>query len=219
MNNNNKNYQNVYNFDVSNIKLSKAETFTYPVDFKRIRIGTKTSNSLRLCTDKVCSYVIDNKFGGRKSLMMYLYNRNEPTEYQKQFVQCLEQIIRHLTKYMKKNAKQLRLNDDLDLSSLGSCLSRRNNSPQLYAKLDFDFKNREYISYFCDGDNYITDLDSLADKPMYVKAELKIDSVFIDANGKATLQIKLCNAEILRTENPSVENDSVIDSDSDDSDF
>jgi hypothetical protein len=210
-------------YDTSRMIFSDPQVGSIPnskpaISFSRINISTKnddgTTGELIISTEELYSFgVSENKDmeTGRVNgyvMPLCLYNRNGPSEKEKAFVKTFTDIVEKCKDYLIDNKEELGQYEleRNDLKKLNPLYYKRDKgkivegaSPMLYAKLIVSKKQDKTITVFFDrdtGDN-IDALDLLG-KYCYARAAIKIESIFI--GNKISLQVKLYECEVKRTE-------------------
>lgn len=189
------------------------------INFKRIMIGTVNEDGskgeLILETEEVFSFgVSENKDLTTGKLNGYvmplcLHNRNGPTEAEEMWVTVFNNIVEKCKEHLiesREEIEQYELETN-DLKKLNPLYYKRDKGkivegtgPTLYCKLIVSKKQKNSIlSIFglvSDGDDDITDINplELLGKYCYVKAAVKIESIFI--GNKISLQVKLYEAQV-----------------------
>ena len=189
------------------------------ISFKRIMIGTVNEDGskgeLILETEEVFSFgVSENKDLSTGNLNGYvmplcLHNRNGPTEAEENWVTVFNNIVEKCKEHLIKNRDEIEQYEleTNDLKKLNPLYYKRDKGkivegtgPTLYCKLIVSKKQKNSIlSIFglvTDGDDDITDINplELLGKYCYVKAAVKIESIFI--GNKISLQVKLYEAQV-----------------------
>jgi hypothetical protein len=210
------------NFDVENIVFSTPTEQKIPdskISSKRIFLSARnpdgTIGELCMSTDEVYSFGVNLNLDEKNkdlvtgyTMPLCLFNKNGPTENEKQFVNTFNRIVEKCKDHIIENK------DALDQYSLErSELKKICNSlyykrdpknkakimegtgPTLYAKLIFNKKKNQITSTFFNSQNgqVINPMD-LVDKHCYAKAVIKFESIFI--GNKISLQIKLYDCGI-----------------------
>lgn len=189
------------------------------INFKRIMIGTVNEDGskgeLILETEEVFSFgVSENKDLATGKLNGYvmplcLHNRNGPTDAEENWVTVFNNIVEKCKEHLiesREEIEQYELETN-DLKKLNPLYYKRDKGkivegtgPTLYCKLIVSKKQKNSIlSIFglvSDGDDDITDINplELLGKYCYVKAAVKIESIFI--GNKISLQVKLYEAQV-----------------------
>lgn len=204
-------------YDVNDMVFSTPVEQKIPdskISSKRIFISTKnpdgTVGELCMVTDEIYSFGVNVNLDEKNkddvtgyTMPLCLFNKNGPSESEKQFVDTFNKIIEKCKDHIIENK------DALDQYSLErSELKKICNSlyykrdpknkakimdgvgPTLYAKLIFNKKKNAITSTFFNSQTgeEINPLD-LIDKHCYAKAVIKFESIFI--GNKISLQIKL----------------------------
>lgn len=199
----------------------KRMIFADPVDgnvpdttikYKRIPISTlnedKSIGDLLLPTaGELFSYGVSEntdpttKAVNGHTLSLCLYNRDGPTEEQKQWVETFDRIVEHCKEYLVDNADKIEKYDlsMTELKKFNPLYWKREKGkivegtgPTLYAKLIASKKHNKITSMFFDYNDNPIDPLSLLGKYCHTNAVVKIESIFIGA--KITLQVKLYEA-------------------------
>ena len=189
------------------------------ISFKRIMIGTVNEDGskgeLILETEEVFSFgVSENKDISTGKLNGYvmplcLHNRNGPTDAEDNWVTVFNNIVEKCKEHLIKSREEIEQYEleTNDLKKLNPLYYKRDKGkiiegtgPTLYCKLIVSKKQKNSIlSIFglvSDGDDDITDINplELLGKYCYVKAAVKIESIFI--GNKISLQVKLYEAQV-----------------------
>ena len=205
---------NVANFNVDKIVFSEAKETNIPGSF-RITIGVQYPNGavgpLIFSTDRVYSFgVQENKSMDKPvrttgySIPLCLWNKEGPTEYQKQFIDAIQNVSDHIKKYMlkpevKKSVKKYDLVDS-DLRKFSPLWYKKEDGevvqgrgPMLYPKL---MCNKELQIYTDVADQTGVNVDplTLLNQKCTVRACVKIESIFIGS--KISLQVKVVEMEV-----------------------
>jgi len=209
----------VSNFNVDKIVFSEAKETNIPGSF-RVTIGTQYPNNsvgpLIFSTDTVYSFGIqENKSMDKPvrttgySIPLCLWNKEGPTDYQKQFIDTLEKVSDYIKKYMlkpevKKSVKKYDLVES-DLRKFSPLWYKKEDGeivqgrgPMLYPKL---MCNKELAIYTVIADQNGNDIDplSLLNQKCSVRACIKIESIFIGS--KISLQVKVMELEVYQQGN------------------
>lgn len=209
------------NFDVNNLVFSQPQTATIPnskppINYKRINISVKNTDGsigdLVLETERLFSFGVSaNRNPETQAINGYvmplcLWNRDGATNAEKQFTDVFDGIIEKCKHHLIQEKEEIE-KYDLDMAELkkfnplywkrekGKVIS--GTGPTLYCKLIVSKKdgNERIISVFWDGESGDqVDPMQLQGKYCYVKAAVKIESIFI--GNKCSMQIKLWEAEV-----------------------
>lgn len=203
---------NPMNFDLSNMKFSKPEVNTLPgknISYKRIKINYENNNDL---TDLVLesppnllSWGLDenrdmntNALNGYQ-LSINLWSRNNVSDQEKEFVECIENICNHTKQHLVDHREEIE-RYDLELADLkkmnplywklekGTRVPDR--GPTLYAKTIFSKKENRINTVFIDETKQQrVDPMSIFKRHCFVRFALKIESIYIGHT--ISLQLKL----------------------------
>jgi len=200
-------------FKEENIVFSKPEIGNIPgqkINFKRIRIAVKYPDNnigdLIIATPPqlMCFGLQENRDLNSNmingySLPICLWNRNGPTDEEKQFTDSFDKITEYCKKYLIEHKEEIE-KYDLDMSDLkkfnplywkmekGKIVE--NKGPMLYAKAILNKKTNTINTIFVNEEtNEETEPMDLLNKQCYVTAAIKFESIFI--GNKISLQIKL----------------------------
>jgi hypothetical protein len=209
----------VSNFNVDKIVFSEAKETNIPGSY-RVTIGTQYPNNsvgpLIFSTDTVYSFGIqENKSMDKPvrttgySIPLCLWNKEGPTDYQKQFIDTLEKVSDYIKKYMlksevKKSVKKYDLVES-DLRKFSPLWYKKEDGeivqgrgPMLYPKL---MCNKDLAIYTVVADQNGNDIDplSLLNQKCSVRACIKIESIFIGS--KISLQVKVMELEVYQQGN------------------
>jgi hypothetical protein len=204
----------VSNYNVENIVFSDAKESNIPGSY-RITIGTKnedgSTGALIFSTDLVYSFGIqENKSLDKPirttgyAIPLCLWNKEGPTDYQKQFIDTIEKVSEHIKKYMlkpevKKSVKKFDLVES-DLRKFSPLWYKKEDGqivegrgPMLYPKL---MCNKDLQIYTDIADQHGNDVEplSLLNQKCSVRACIKIESIFIGS--KISLQVKVLEMEV-----------------------
>ena len=211
-------------FDFSRITFSKVETKQIPNDdpaapkmsYKTIRLGVKnpdgTRGDLVMSTSEVFSFgVSENTAMGSQdingyTLPMCLWNKDGPTDHEKEFTNTFDGVIDHIKKHVLGAKEDLEKYDleESELKKLNPLYYKRDRGkivagtgPTLYAKLLYK-KGKGGGKIVTDFTNAETDepIDalSLQKKFCFVTGAVKFESIYIGT--KISVQIKLVEALI-----------------------
>jgi hypothetical protein len=209
-------------YDVNNMVFSTPVEQKIPdskVTSKRIYISTKnadgTVGELCMATDEIYSFGVNINLDEKNkdivtgyTMPLCLYNKNGPSESEKEFVETFNRIVEKCKDHIIENK------DSLDQYSLErSELKKICNSlyykrdpknkakimdgvgPTLYAKLIHNKKKNEIETTFFNSQTgeEVNPMD-LIEKHCFAKAVIKFESIFI--GNKISLQIKLYECEV-----------------------
>jgi hypothetical protein len=191
------------------------------VSYLRIPIQTVnpdgTIGDLIINTEEVFSFgVSENKDFNNKekinghSLPLCLYNRDGPTENEIAFVDTFNNIVENCKTYIMKNKQELGQDDDMtrkELRKLNPLYFKKDENkkpipgtcPTLYPKLLESKKLGKIVSLFFDENGQQLDPLKYMKKYCYVKAALKIESIFVGS--KISFQVKLYEATLRLADN------------------
>jgi hypothetical protein len=209
----NNQLSNVSNFSCENIIFSKPEIGNIPgqkIGFKRIRLGVKNPDGsigdfILPTAPKIHTFGLQesvdmgtNKLNGY-ILPLCLWNRNGPSQEEKQFTDLFDVISDYCKKYLVTHRDEIE-KYDLELGDLkkfnplfwkmdkGKVVE--NKGPMLYCKVLLNKKNNKITTIFVDEEsNKIIDPFKIMNKPSQVTAAIKLESIFI--GNKISLQVKL----------------------------
>lgn len=210
----------INNFNLDNIIYSKPSVNSIPnssLQYRRVSISVKNPDNsigdLLFMTSKLFSFgVQEDKFKpGTFKMTVCLYNKDEATAEEKEFVSLFEKVVEHSKDHLlsiKKDVKKPRLTrvelDKInDYSPIRYKLDEDGNisdaaSPTIGLKLMQSTKNNvtKILTTFSDSDNG-DELDpmTLVSKICHVNCIIKIDSIFIGSD-KCYFQVKLYEAGI-----------------------
>lgn len=206
----------VNNFNTDKIIFSEAkETPSVPGSF-RITIGVqhndKSVGPLIVSTDTVYSFGIqENKSLDKPirttgySIPLCLWNKEGPTEYQKEFISTVECISDHIKKYLLKPEvrRSIKKHDlvESDLRKFSPLWYKKEDGeivqgrgPMLYPKLMCD-KNLKIYTVVADQNGNDIEPLTLVNQKCSVRCCIKIESVFVGGN-KISLQVKVLELEV-----------------------
>lgn len=217
---------NALTYDLSNLRFRKQIESSLPglngapgVNYKRVPIGTRNSDGsygdLVLQTGKVYSFGLSpnvSQTSGETegyTLPLCLTNRNDPTPEEKKWVETFNKIVESVKDHLMKTKEEIGKYDleRVELKKLNPIWYKTEKgkivdgaSPILYAKLMMNKKTRSISTLFTNG---VTgeDIDplTLLNKPCYVEAAIRIESIYIGA--KISLQVKIQEANIFLIDN------------------
>jgi hypothetical protein len=205
---------NVSNFDTERIIFSEAKETNIPGSY-RITIGTRYPDNLVgpliFSTDTVYSFGIqENKSMDKPvrttgySIPLCLWNKEGPTEYQKEFIEAVENVSDAIKRYMlRPEVKKLVKKYDLvesDLRKFSPLWYKKEDGeivqgrgPMLYPKLMCN-KDLEIYTDIADQNGHTVDPMTLLNQKCSVRACVKIESIFIGS--KISLQVKVVELEV-----------------------
>jgi hypothetical protein len=221
MSQNNTQLTSADGYNVERMIFSEPQTSTIPksnppINYKRINISTQnedgTVGDLIISTEEVFSFGVSenvNMETGKLNgyvMPLCLHNKDGVTRLEKAFTDTFDNIVEHCKDYLIENRDAVEQYDleRNDLKKLNCLYYKRDKGkivpgtgPVLYAKLITSNKKEgddKIISMFFnkDGDN-LKAVD-LIGKYCYVRAAIKIESIFI--GNKISLQVKLYEAEV-----------------------
>lgn len=204
----------VENFQVNDIVFSEAKETTIPGSY-RITIGTKykdnTMGPLVFTTDVLyCFGIQENKSLEKPprttgySIPLCMWSKDGATEYQKKFIDTLNNVCEYMKKYiLKSEVKKSVKKYDLEMSDLrkfnplwykkeeGKIVEGR--GPMLYPKL---MCNKDLHVYTLITNQEGDDLswETLLNQKFSGKICIKIESIFIGS--KISLQLKVLEMEV-----------------------
>lgn len=203
-------------YDVKRMVFSEPQAGSVPntpIAYKRIAISTQNKDGsvgdLILSTEELFSFGVSEnvnpetkKINGHV-LPLCLYNRKGPSSNEKAWVDTFDKIVENCKKYLIDNREELELYDlsMADLKKFNPLYWKRDKGkivegtgPTLYAKLIASKKHNKILSMFFNTDGESIDPLSLLGKYCYVKAAVKIESIFV--GNRISLQVKLYEAEV-----------------------
>lgn len=185
------------------------------INYSRINISTKyddgTIGDLVFSTEECYCFGVSentNQETGKVNgfvMPIVLFNKNGPTDNEKAFVNTFNNVVERCKDYLLENKEELGQYDleRNELKKLNPLYYKKDKgkvvegaSPVLYGKLIVSKKNGEKIItviFNKDSGESINALDLLG-KHCYVKAAIKIESVFI--GNKISLQVKLYECQV-----------------------
>jgi hypothetical protein len=146
-----------------------------------------------------------------------LWTKDNPTKEEKRWTDGIDRMVEWCIKHLLDNKEDLNLEiSETDLTKSKGGLNplywkkemRANENgkqtfqkvqglgPTLYAKLIYSKKNSKFVTQFYDSNDNMINAFDLIEKPCYVNAAIKIESIFISATDKISLQIKLYEANV-----------------------
>jgi len=209
------------NYNVNRMVFSAPLLCTVPnsqskisITYKRINVSTKNEDGsigdLVLATDKLFSFgVSENKSETGQvtgySLPLCLWNKDGPSDSEKQWTDTFNQIVEHCKKHLLENRNDIEMYDleVSDLKKFNPLYWKKeknvvvpNTGPTLYTKLIVSKKEDKILSTFYDSDTG-EELDAmhLMGKYCFVNAAVKIESIYIGGT-KIALQVKLWEADV-----------------------
>lgn len=220
-----------YGYNVNNMIFSEPQTGSIPgskpaIVFKRVLISTKNPNgtigSLIFETEKCFSFgVSENRSPDSDKLNGYvlpicLYTKGGATDKEKEWVNTINNVVERCKKHLIDNKDELEKWDleMTDLKKLNPIYWKQEKGkivedagPTLYGKLIISKKNdNKIMTIFHDGGENgepqdINPLD-LIGKYCYVRAAIKVESIFI--GNKISLQLKVyeVSAKIIQSGMP-----------------
>lgn len=187
------------------------------ISYKRVKISTKNPDGsvgdLIIPTEELYSFglqeqkdFVTKQPNGSYVFPLCLYNKEEPTDKQKEWVTVFEKIVKECKQYILQNKQELGLYDidKSDLRKLSPLYWKKENGkvvdglgPTLYAKLYVSKRggNTKFVSAFYDDEGKDIDPMDIFEHHCLAKAAIKIESIFINA-GKVSIQVKLYEAEV-----------------------
>lgn len=185
---------------------------------KRVRIYTKnpdgSSGDLLLLTPRLFSFGVSenkmmnlpdakadpNKKNGY-TLPLCLWNKEGASPEEKSWTDNLARIVEQIKVYVKTNHRKLGFFDECpSLTKCDPVYRKRNkddgsivetSGPVLYAKLIESKKNNTISTVFQDPEGNPMDPMSILGKYCYVRAVIKIESLYITGSTKINLQVKV----------------------------
>jgi hypothetical protein len=206
-----------FGYDVNNMRFRKPIDGSLPNDttvkFKRIAIGTKNPDGslgdLIVPTLRLYSFGLspnrDQKTGNIDgySIPLCLFNREDPTEEQRQWVDTFNKIVEHIKQYILDHKDDIERYDlePAELKKLNPLYYKREKGkivdgtgPTLYAKVMQNKKTGVISTPFCDENGKDVDPLSVMEKRCYATAAIKFESIFIGS--RISLQIKVYEARV-----------------------
>jgi len=211
----------VNDYDVNRMIFSEPQSGSVPdtpIVYKRIAISTLNPDGsvgdLLLPTDELFSFgvsenidPVSKKVNGHV-LSLCLWDKTNPTAEQKAWTTTFDNIVEHTKSHLldsKDDIEQYDLTSN-DLKKFNPLYWKREKGkivegtgPTLYSKLIASKKNNKIMSMFFTPDDQPIDPMTLIGKYCYVKAVIKIESIFI--GNKITLQVKLYESTVRLVEN------------------
>ena len=142
------------------------------------------------------------------TLSLCLYNRDNPTAEEKEWVETFDRIVDHIKKYLLDNRDSFGKYEleSSDLKKLSPLYYKKDKGkivdgagPVLYAKVMQNKKNDTISTPFSNERGLDIDPMMLMNKPCYATGAIKIESIFIGA--KISLQVKVYEAEVKMIDN------------------
>jgi hypothetical protein len=184
-----------------------------PIQYKRINIGTKnpdgTTGELILETERCFSFGVSENINPETQkvngyvLPLCLWSKDAPTDPEREWVDTFDAIVEKCKDHLltiKDDIEKYNLKRDL-LENLNPLYWKKvkgkivdGQGPTLYAKLIQSKKLEKILSHFEDDNGNVIDPLNLIGKYCYVKAAVKIESIFVGKN--ISLQVKLYEAEV-----------------------
>lgn len=202
-------------YDVKRMVFSDPQPGSVPnstIVYKRIAISTLnkdgTTGDLILPTEELFSFGVSENINPETKkvnghvLPLCLWNRDGPTASEKAWTDAFERIVEHCKKHLIDNREEIDQYDlsMTDLKKFNPLYWKREkgkivegSGPTLYTKLIASKKHNKILSMFFNPEGDSIDPLTLLGKYCYVKAAVKIESVYI--GNKISLQIKLYEAE------------------------
>lgn len=203
-------------YDVKRMVFSEPQSGSVPntpIVYKRIAISTLnkdgSTGDLILPTEELFSFGVsentnpETKKVNGHVLPLCLWNRERATPGEKAWTDTFDRIVEHCKKHLVDNREELEQYDLSlnDLKKFNPLYWKRDKGkivegtgPTLYAKLIASKKHNKILSMFFNPDSESIDPLTLLGKYCYVKAAVKIESIFI--GNKISLQVKLYEAEV-----------------------
>lgn len=212
------------NFNVSKIIFSTCQDNQIPntpIQYKRMNISVLHDDGsvgdLILPTERLYSFgVSENKDAKTQEVNGYtlplcLWNKNGATKEEKAFTDTFNNIVEHVKNHLMENKEEIGKGDledivlQVELRKLNPLYYKKDpktkkvvegTGPTLYAKLIQTKKDNKILSMFCDEAGADLNPMNLIGKRCFVRAAIKIESVFIGGGGKINLQVKLYQAVV-----------------------
>lgn len=206
----------VSDYDVKRMIFSEPQAGSVPntpIVYKRIAISTLnkdgTTGDLILPTEQLFSFGVsentnpETKKVNGHVLSLCLWNKSGATSGEKAWTDTFDRVVEHCKKHVIDNREELEQYDLSmnDLKKFNPLYWKRDKGrivegtgPTLYAKLIASKKHEKILSMFFNMDGESIDPLSLLGKYCYVKAAIKVESIFI--GNKISLQVKLYEAEV-----------------------
>jgi hypothetical protein len=219
----------VSNYDVNRIIFSepvRGSVPDSPIEYQRINISTRNEDGsvgdLILPTGKLFSFGVSENVNPETqkvngwTLPLCLWNRDGPTQEQKEWTTTFDAIVEHCIANLVENPHSIEKLFDVQESEYRKAQGGLNplywqrevvtengkkvrrivpgTGPTLYPKLIYSKKNEKFVSQFFDpSDTPLNPLD-LIGKYCYVNAAIKIESIFIGS--RICLQVKVYEAVV-----------------------
>ena len=203
-------------YDVKNMRFRKpidGSILNDTVKFKRIAIGTRNPDGslgdLVIPTLQVYSFGLSENINPQSqktdgySLSLCLYNKENPTDEQKKWVETFNSIVENVKQYLldhKDDIEKYEL-EPADLKKLNPLYYKKDKGkivdgtgPTLYAKVMQNKKSDMITTPFCDENGNDIDPLSILGKRCYSTAAIKFEGIFIGA--RISLQVKVYEAQI-----------------------
>jgi hypothetical protein len=205
-----------FGYDVKNMRFRKpvdGSILNDTVKFKRIAIGTRNPDGslgdLVIPTLQVYSFGLSENINPQSqktdgySLSLCLYNKDNPTEEQKKWVETFNSIVENVKQYLldhKDDIEKYEL-ESADLKKLNPLYYKKDKGkivdgtgPTLYAKVMQSKKSDLITTPFCDENGNDIDPLSILGKRCHATAAIKFEGIFIGA--RISLQVKVYEAQI-----------------------
>lgn len=205
-----------FGYDVKNMRFRKpidGSILNDTVKFKRVAIGTRNPDGslgdLVIPTLPVYSFGLSENINPQSqktdgySLSLCLYNKENPTDEQKKWVETFNAIVENVKQYLldhKDDIEKYEL-ESADLKKLNPLYYKKDKGkivegtgPTLYAKVMQNKKNDMITTPFCDENGNDIDPLTILGKRCYATAAIKFEGIFIGA--RISLQVKVYEAQI-----------------------
>jgi hypothetical protein len=205
-----------FGYDVKNMRFRKpidGSILNDTVKFKRVAIGTRNPDGslgeLVIPTLQVYSFGLSENINPQSqktdgySLSLCLYNKENPTDEQKKWVETFNAIVENVKQYLldhKDDIEKYEL-EPADLKKLNPLYYKKDKGkivdgtgPTLYAKVMQNKKSDLITTPFCDENGNDIDPLSILGKRCYATAAIKFEGIFIGA--RISLQVKVYEAQI-----------------------
>jgi hypothetical protein len=205
-----------FGYDVKNMRFRKpidGSILNDTVKFKRIAIGTRNPDGslgeLVIPTLQVYSFGLSENINPQSqkadgySLSLCLYNKENPTDEQKKWVETFNAIVENVKQYLLDNKDMIEKYEleSADLKKLNPLYYKKDKGkivdgtgPTLYAKVIQNKKSDLITTPFCDENGNDIDPLSILGKRCYSTAAIKFEGIFIGA--RISLQVKVYEAQI-----------------------
>lgn len=209
-----------HGYDIKKIIFSKPQKNTIPntkpaISYTRINIGTQnpdgTVGDLIFETQRLFSFGVSENINPETGkvngyvMPICLWNKDGALPEEKAFTDTFDRVVDRVRRHVLDNKDEL---EKYDLDENSSEIKKLNplywkrvkgkivegTGPTLYAKLIQSKKQDKIVSEFYDSKGEDIDPIALTGKYCYVKAAIKIESIFIGQ--KISLQVKLYEAEV-----------------------